>query len=75
MPIKIDVEECVGCGACQDFCPVECIMVDEVASIMGVDECTECGACVEECPMECISMSDSMEFQEEWAGWKDLQES
>ena len=52
--VKVTKDECTGCEACVDTCPVEAIsMVDGVAQI-NQDECTECGACVGECPVEAI---------------------
>ena len=57
MPAKVNTDKCSGCGSCEDVCPIECIKVDEVASIDG-NECTECGSCVDECPEEAISLPD-----------------
>jgi ferredoxin len=55
MVAKVDVGNCIGCGACEDACPSEAIKVDDVAKIDG-DKCTDCGACVDECPQGCISL-------------------
>ncbi len=53
--VKVDKEECTGCGTCVDACPVEAIsLVDGVAQI-NREECTECLTCVDECPVEAIS--------------------
>ncbi len=49
MSIKINEEECVGCGACVEVCPAECILINKVAEV-DEEGCLECGACVEECP-------------------------
>ena len=57
MPAIVNKEECVGCGACVEECPVECISLNDVAKV-DEDECIECGACVEVCPVECISLND-----------------
>ncbi len=47
MPIKVDIDECVGCGTCVDVCPQEAISMndDDIADIS--DECTDCGLCVD----------------------------
>ncbi|ATZ61121.2 MAG: 4Fe-4S binding protein [Methanosarcinales archaeon Met12] len=55
MVIKIDLDACIGCGACVDECPVDAISLnDDVAS---VDEglCTDCGMCIDVCPINAIS--------------------
>ncbi len=53
--IKVESEECTGCGTCVEICPVEAISMneDDVAEI-DQDECTECASCLEECPVEAI---------------------
>ena len=55
MPVKVDIDECVGCGTCVDECPQETISMnnDDIA-VIG-DECTDCGLCVEACPTAAIS--------------------
>lgn len=52
---RIDPDMCIGCGACQEECPVECIIPDdeETYRIDG-SRCTGCGDCVEICPVEAI---------------------
>ena len=55
MPAKVNVDDCVGCGACADVCPADAITVDDVA-VVDENACTECGACVDECPQEYITL-------------------
>ncbi|KAG9393818.1 hypothetical protein J8273_4681 [Carpediemonas membranifera] len=53
----IDVEKCVGCGACVDTCPEEVFeMQDDKAVVINADACVECEACIEACPEEAISL-------------------
>jgi Fe-S-cluster-containing hydrogenase component 2 len=55
--VKVNADECVGCEACVEECPVTAIkMVDEKA-IIDQDTCTECESCVEACPSEAIKVS------------------
>ncbi len=56
MAAVVDVEQCTGCGICEDVCPVNAITVKDDIAHIGED-CTECGACVDECPNEAISLS------------------
>ena len=59
MPAVVNAEECTGCGACVDVCPVEAIELnDDGIAVIDDDACTDCGACVEECPAEAISLPD-----------------
>lgn len=57
MPAKVNEEECVGCGACAEVCPAECITINDVAKV-DEDECLECGSCVEECPNDAITLEE-----------------
>ncbi|HNX48217.1 MAG TPA: 4Fe-4S binding protein [Methanomassiliicoccales archaeon] len=54
MAVKVNVDECVGCGLCEDVCPSGAITVDDVA-VIDAKKCTECGACIDECPNSAIS--------------------
>ena len=50
MPHIITAEECVGCGACKDTCPVEAIETDGDKCKVVADKCVDCGACEGACP-------------------------
>jgi ferredoxin len=47
--VFVEAKNCVGCGICQETCPVGAITIEENAR---VDErrCTGCGRCVQQCP-------------------------
>ena len=56
MPVKIDVDICVGCGACCDVCPTASLSLnDETKCVCNEETCIDCGACVGTCPMGAIS--------------------
>jgi len=53
MTVKIDVEACIGCGACEGACPVEAIKMEDGKAVVS-DACIDCGACISECPVDAI---------------------
>jgi len=64
MSMKIVVEECIVCGACEPECPNEAISHTDIYVIDAV-RCTECvGAyeaprCVEVCPVDGCIVADA----------------
>ena len=56
MAAKVNLEKCVGSGACVEACAVDAIKVENSKAIIDADECIDCGSCVDECPNEAISM-------------------
>lgn len=55
MAAKVDEAKCIGCGHCEDVCPVGAIKLEDGKAAIN-DDCVECGACVGECPAEAISL-------------------
>ncbi|MDR1721292.1 MAG: 4Fe-4S binding protein [Endomicrobium sp.] len=55
MVYKIDVNVCVGCGACVTSCPVSAIEQKEDKCIINADVCKGCGVCESTCPVNAIS--------------------
>ena len=54
MVVKVNADECVGCGLCEDACPSGAITVDDVA-VVDAGKCTDCGTCIDECPNSALS--------------------
>jgi len=55
MPVTVNLDLCVGCGACTEVCPVEAITLnDEGKAVCDEGTCIDCGACVGTCPCEAI---------------------
>ena len=56
MPVRINVETCIGCGACVGTCPTEALSMNAEGKVECNEElCIDCGACVATCPVEAIS--------------------
>jgi formate hydrogenlyase subunit 6/NADH:ubiquinone oxidoreductase subunit I len=57
---RYDEDECIGCGACAEVCPADCIdMVDDTDSnppvrrlVQHLDQCICCGQCEKHCTSE-----------------------
>ena len=62
----IDVEKCIGCRACVEFCPNDVLDFDEVtgkARVKNPFNCVvECRACAKICPVDAIAFPDEEEF-------------
>jgi electron transport complex protein RnfB len=55
--MHVDEDACTSCGACEERCPVDAILVDEVAMV-DKEKCIGCGVCYPACPSEAISLVD-----------------
>ena len=51
----INTDDCIGCGACADACPMGVIEVKDVATVVDADSCVGCEACLGACPVEAIT--------------------
>lgn len=58
MNLSIDLECCIGCGACAEYCPGHVIAMNEENHPYEKypDDCWYCGVCQAECPADCIQM-------------------
>lgn len=55
MPVKVNKDVCIGCGACVGGCPTGSLNLnDEGKSVCNEETCIDCGACVATCPVGAI---------------------
>jgi ferredoxin len=54
--VRVAVELCTGCGACEEVCPADAIRIQDGTAQVNVETCVECGLCVGECPCEAINL-------------------
>ena len=54
MAYKISADECLGCGAFAEQCPVGAISEKDGKYVIDADACADCGACASTCPAEAI---------------------
>jgi ferredoxin len=56
MTAKVNAEQCTGCEACVQSCPLEAIQVADGLAKVDESTCGDCGACVDACPTGAISV-------------------
>ncbi len=56
MPVVVNKDMCLSCGACIAQCPAEALAfgADDKAEC-NPDVCLDCGACVDTCPVSAIT--------------------
>lgn len=55
MPVEVNKELCIGCGACVGVCPADALSLDDEGKAeCNPDLCLDCGACVSTCPTSAI---------------------
>ena len=70
----VDLEQCNGCGICEERCQVNACSVDDVATI-DLTKCLGCGLCVTGCPIEAVELklrpdAEIIHPPENYKAWK-----
>ena len=58
---ETELEECIGCGACAEICPVEAVEMIEDKPRVDPNWCIGCGVCAVQCPAGVISIGRRLE--------------
>lgn len=53
----VDVDLCIGCGDCNDYCQFFALSVNNGYSVIDQEACMGCGVCVSHCDQGAISLS------------------
>lgn len=57
--IRVEVEECLGCGACVEACPAGLIDLVAGKPVIETQGCDACLKCVEACPSGALSLVEA----------------
>ena len=58
---ETELDECIGCGACADICPVDAVKMLDDKPRVDPDWCIGCGVCAVHCPAGVISIKRRVE--------------
>lgn len=50
----VHLNECTGCGACVEICPVNAIRIENEKSVIDKTVCVGCAGCIDVCPHEAL---------------------
>jgi len=64
---EVDVDKCIGCGACASVCPSRLIKIEDLDQTTRritrlLERCIFCGRCADVCPEDAITMSRKFEL-------------
>lgn len=47
--------DCIGCGTCENECPVSAISIDDDKATIDQNACIGCENCLANCPVQAIT--------------------
>lgn len=72
----VDTDQCTGCQACEDICPMDAIEMDteNLVAVVAEQRCIGCGLCVTVCEFEAMALMDKQNT-ERWEPPQTLMET
>ena len=63
--VRLDMEKCIGCGACANACPPRLISLEDGSEYRSLDfnlsRCTYCARCRDVCPQQALTLTEQFE--------------
>jgi electron transport complex protein RnfB len=53
---KVNPDDCIGCGTCEERCNMNAIHMEDAIAVVNLARCIGCGACVPTCTSEAIKL-------------------
>jgi len=60
---KVNEDDCIGCGTCEERCPMHAINLEDAIAVVDEKMCIGCGVCAHLCPEEAIHLQRSKEMR------------
>jgi Pyruvate/2-oxoacid:ferredoxin oxidoreductase delta subunit len=54
---QVDADQCIGCGACVEFCQFGALSVSDGVAVADSAICMGCGVCVHKCEQKALSLA------------------
>ncbi|MCK4695922.1 MAG: 4Fe-4S binding protein [Candidatus Cloacimonetes bacterium] len=55
--IYVESNSCVGCGDCEQVCPVDAIQIIDGKAVIDAEKCIQCEICIKSCTYNAIRKS------------------
>jgi ferredoxin len=56
MEMRVNAEQCTGCGACVEICPNEAMQLRDGLIVLDQAICSQCQVCIDVCPVGAITV-------------------
>lgn len=60
----VDRDKCIGCGKCEEPCPMHCIEYQDGKRFTDQERCVGCGFCKQVCPTGAVKIKQTMPARE-----------